>query len=312
MAITAPTPIDAAPAVPNSSTPEATFDAQYEAFNTWEHDKLQPQANALATNVYNNAQEAKANADAAAAAAASAQSITNFKGNWADLTGALNMPATVLYANAYWLLTRNVANVAVEVPGVSTAWSPAIMDARPMANGYDVNNLLATGRYSIVGPVNGPTMTGTTFNAVVEVTKFGSEAIQEFVATNTRRVWRRRVYNIGGTVAYASWQLMSEDNPNWVGMTANTGVIDASLGVYFVVSISANTTLSVTNLPSNAYSFVLEIYHTGGVITLPANAVWVGGAAPSLTTPRRHLLHFQASGSGSGGWIVAALPNSAA
>lgn len=312
MAITAPTPIPAAPAVPKSSDPEATFDAQYEAFNAWEHDQLQPGMNALAANVYGNAQDAQVSAASAAASAASAQSLTNFKGLWSSLTGALNMPATSLYANAYWVLTRNVADVTAEVPGVSTAWSPAIMDARPMANGYDLNNLIATGRYSVVGPVNGPAMTGTTFNAVIAVTRFGSEAIQEFIATNTRRVWRRRISGIGGTVAYGTWQLMSEDNPTSVAMTANTGVIDASLGVYFSVAISANTTLSVTNLPSNAYSFVLEIYHTGGTITLPANAVWVGGAAPTLTTPRRHLFHFQASASGSGGWIVAALPNSAA
>ena len=65
MAVIAPTPIDAGPAVPSSADSETTFDAAYEAFNAWEKNQLQPQANALATNVYNNAIEA-ANAATAA------------------------------------------------------------------------------------------------------------------------------------------------------------------------------------------------------------------------------------------------------
>lgn len=65
MAVTAPTPIDAGPAVPSSADSETTFDAAYEAFNTWEKTKLQPQANALADNVCNNAGEAVAAANTA-------------------------------------------------------------------------------------------------------------------------------------------------------------------------------------------------------------------------------------------------------
>ena len=65
MAVIAPTPIDAGPVVPSSADSETTFDAAYEAFNAWEKNKLQPQANALATNVYNNAQEAVAAATTA-------------------------------------------------------------------------------------------------------------------------------------------------------------------------------------------------------------------------------------------------------
>ena len=58
MAVIAPTPIDAGPAVPSSADSETTFDAAYEAFNAWEKNQLQPQANALAANVFNNATEA--------------------------------------------------------------------------------------------------------------------------------------------------------------------------------------------------------------------------------------------------------------
>lgn len=65
MAAIAPTPIDAGPAVPSSADSEVTFDAAYEAFNAWEKNQLQPQANALASNVFNNAQESVAAATTA-------------------------------------------------------------------------------------------------------------------------------------------------------------------------------------------------------------------------------------------------------
>lgn len=66
---TAPTPIPAGPAVPNSALPEPTFDAQYEAFNQWERDELAPKANALAQNVYENTSEVVSNAASAASSA---------------------------------------------------------------------------------------------------------------------------------------------------------------------------------------------------------------------------------------------------
>ena len=69
MALLEPVPIDAAPPVPSSSSPEPTFDAQYEAFNTWERDKLQPQVNALAEGVFQNAQSVAGDASTAAEAA---------------------------------------------------------------------------------------------------------------------------------------------------------------------------------------------------------------------------------------------------
>lgn len=73
MAVIAPTPIDAGPIVPSSADSEVTFDAAYEAFNAWEKNQLQPQANALAANVFNNATEA---ADAATTALTKAGEAT--------------------------------------------------------------------------------------------------------------------------------------------------------------------------------------------------------------------------------------------
>lgn len=65
-------------------------------------------------------------ADAAAAvssvASGAAVAAANFKGAWSSLAGALAIPASVSHAGTVWVLTVNVANVAAETPGVSSAW----------------------------------------------------------------------------------------------------------------------------------------------------------------------------------------------
>lgn len=51
-----------------------------------------------------------------------AMGVANFKGDWVTLSGPMARPATVQHNNSVWLLMRDVANVAAEVPGTSTAW----------------------------------------------------------------------------------------------------------------------------------------------------------------------------------------------
>lgn len=73
---------------------------------------------------------AGAEADAAAASAVNAASYAtlaagsaNFVGAWSLLTGALNMPASVLHDGKYWVLLQNLADVTAHTPGVSAAWA---------------------------------------------------------------------------------------------------------------------------------------------------------------------------------------------
>lgn len=88
MTIVVPVPIPAAPPVPDSGLPEPTFDAQYEAFNSYEKNALVPGMNALGDATYQNALDAKnsattattkageASGSAAAAAAGAATATT--------------------------------------------------------------------------------------------------------------------------------------------------------------------------------------------------------------------------------------------
>ncbi|KAB2906623.1 MAG: hypothetical protein F9K35_00665 [Burkholderiaceae bacterium] len=72
MTIVVPVPIPAAPPVPDSGLPEPTFDAQYEAFNSYEKNSLVPGMNAMGDATYQNALDAKSSATTATAKAAEA------------------------------------------------------------------------------------------------------------------------------------------------------------------------------------------------------------------------------------------------
>lgn len=129
MAIVTPIPIPSGPSVPNSNDPETTFDEQFEASLTWQRDELAPKANALAEATFDNATDAQASAAAAAASATTAHnaevaamSSTNFKGDWAGLSGSLTPPASVAHLGRTWNLLEPIANVTTEQPGVSAKW----------------------------------------------------------------------------------------------------------------------------------------------------------------------------------------------
>lgn len=127
-----PTPItaiEAAPIVPDSSKDEPIFDLQQENFYKWEAEKLAPGANALGQATFENATSSAASAASAQASAlaAEASAVTslagsNFRGDWAGLTGQLLRPASAAFAGRVWLLLSDLPDVTAAVPGVSPAW----------------------------------------------------------------------------------------------------------------------------------------------------------------------------------------------
>ncbi|MGV3679666.1 MAG: hypothetical protein ACO1PM_08070 [Acidovorax sp.] len=100
---TPPVLIGAAPDVPNSGTPETTFDQRYEAFNAWEKNELQPKANAQAQGVYDNAVLAEAGAATATTKADDAQAAAAAAALWA--ASAINAPGTKATSNTNLTLT---------------------------------------------------------------------------------------------------------------------------------------------------------------------------------------------------------------
>jgi hypothetical protein len=84
--------------------------------------------------------------------------------------------------------------------------------------------------------------------------------------------------------------------------------IDCSTGNYFTKTISANSTFTVSSVPSSgtAYSFTLELTHTSGTVTWWTGLEWPGGTAPTLTTGKTHLFVFVTDDGGTR-WRGAAL-----
>ena len=80
---------------------------------------------------------------------------------------------------------------------------------------------------------------------------------------------------------------------NVSAMGANA--VDCSAGNYFTKTISGSTTFTFTNVPTSvAYSFTMELTHTGGSgsITWPSSVKWPADTAPTLTDGKTSLLVF--------------------
>lgn len=132
------TPVPAVTAVPPfpplSDRVLGTYNSKAYAFGVHMSTVFMGDLTAVANNVLGNATDAQTSASTAVTAAASATSArdtafaaANFKGNWSDLAGPLNMPACVRHSGRFWVLLANLADVTAAVPGVSANW--AALDA---------------------------------------------------------------------------------------------------------------------------------------------------------------------------------------
>ena len=101
-----PPPIGAAPPVPSSLDPEATFDAQWEAFNRWIADDLRPGVNAAATAVGDNATAAAAAAQQAGASAVDAHQAAAAAAASAEAAGEASGATAWNAATAYTIGQR--------------------------------------------------------------------------------------------------------------------------------------------------------------------------------------------------------------
>lgn len=114
-------PIDALPSAPLPTDAPAVFDSKAYAL-LGALPTFVSQTNAAEANV--DAKEANTVLKEASAVAASTAAVAaaNYKGAWSALSGALNIPASVIHNNVVWMLVSNTANVASITPGVSAQW----------------------------------------------------------------------------------------------------------------------------------------------------------------------------------------------
>lgn len=110
-------------------------------------------AAAQALEASDQADRAQGMADAAIANAA-------YKGDWASLSGALAVPATVTHSGDRYVLLSNVANVTAHEPGVSAVWEKLTQAQEKLVSGTNIKTVggqsLLGGGNIAVGDVSGP------------------------------------------------------------------------------------------------------------------------------------------------------------
>lgn len=138
-----------------------------------------------------------------------------------------------------------------------------------------------------------------TFGVAARTTQFAQEVFQ--TGTEVGGLFVRAKHD----TTWTPWRRLASHAEAVAAVSG--GVMDCAVANTFSAAISANTTLSFSNIPSGAYSCVLEINHTGGAITMPSGTVW-SGTAPTFTAGSRHLIFFQRTTVGTAGWYASALP----
>jgi len=125
---TTPPIVNDLPPAPNSGTDTPSqFDTKANNFvagqvaMVGEENALSAWQNTTASEVYDNAVEAKASADAAAFSATASAEASNYKGLWTSLTGALPKPATVFHNELFWYLNTDLADVTLSEPAFLNA-----------------------------------------------------------------------------------------------------------------------------------------------------------------------------------------------
>lgn len=80
------------------------------------------------------------------------------------------------------------------------------------------------------------------------------------------------------------------------------GVIDVASGSHFSKVVTANVSLTLTNVPAagTVASFILELTNGGAfTVTWWANIKWAGGTAPTLTAAGRDVVGFYTKDGGA-------------
>ena len=311
MAITPPTPTTALPVPPSSNSP-GNFDTMADAF-LGALPTFQTEENALASNVFNNAVDAANSAtaansskNAAATSATNAATSDTNAGNSATAAASSAFSANASAVNASKLNLGDKASApSVDNQGAAlrigaTYYDTTLGKWRVWTGAAWGDGISAVaGVTSLNGRAGNVTLTSTDVGLNnVNNTADSVKAVASAAKLTTART-------INGVSFDGQANISIPGNPTVVATSG--GVMNCAAGDSFTITVSANTTLSFSNIPSGAYACVLEVVHTSGAITFPAGTVWVGEVTPTLATGKRHLFFFQRAKLGTASWYASAL-----
>lgn len=111
-----------------------------------------------------------------------------FKGEWSELTGPLNIPASAYHSGQFWQLLRDIPNVASSEPGVSADWvSPYSQAAQAWVPVSGSVTLDANVPYAVLWSGAGQVLTlppSPSANDTVELASRGGDPIGVVIARN--------------------------------------------------------------------------------------------------------------------------------
>lgn len=120
MAVTIAPVVTYSGVTPNRSTQTPSeFVAASNQFVAYVSDQIIQSLNVSIGQMNMATAEVSANTTKAENAANSAVGASNFKDKWSNLTGALNVPASVSHNGTVWILQNNLSNVASSEPSLT-------------------------------------------------------------------------------------------------------------------------------------------------------------------------------------------------
>lgn len=218
----------------------------------------------------------------------------SFNGS-ANVTGTATLANSGVTAGTYTKVTVDAKGRVTVGASLASADVTTALGFTPYSSANPSGYTSNTGTVTSVsgdGTVSGLTLTGT-------VTGSGSLTLGGTLALTSGQVTTALGFTPGvGDVTLAGAQTLTNKvitgiKETQVAMPANN--IDLAGGNYFTKTITAATTLTVSNVPSTgtATSFILNLTNGGsGTITWWSGVKWAGGTAPTLTAAGRDVLGF--------------------
>ena len=306
---TPPTPITSLPTPPSRSDP-ANFAARGDAF-LGALPTFATEANAVAANAYSNALEAVNSANTASGAASTAIAQADAAMGYRNTAQSAAATATTKAGEA------SASAIAASQLNLGDKASPPTTDnqGQPLRAGATYFDT-TLGKWRVwtgaawgdgisavagVSSLNGKTGDVTIDKADVGLSNVDNTADSVKAVASAGKLTTARTIN--GKSFDGTANISISGNPTVTAATG--GVMDCSAGDRFTLSVSANTTLSFTNIPAGSYACVLEVLRTAGTITFPTGTVW-SGVAPTLSAGR-HLFYFERAQLGTAGWYASSL-----
>ena len=170
-----------------------------------------------------------------------------------------------------------------------------------------VDNIPSGGAGTITNTQLAGSITDSKLNTISTAGKVSGSAVTSGTIAGSTAISTSGQLSTSGKMSVGSTSVSTNTDLDVTGayagnkVTMSNATVDCSTGNYFCHTASSSTTYSFSNVPASgrAYSFVLEVYHTGGSLSWPSSVKWPDDTAPTLSTAKTHVFVFVTDDAGS-------------